>query len=95
MLARKSPWASVVVTRIPVPALAVAYVPVVLVTVAPSPLTNPASWKLAGFSVAIRVPSYVFEADPTSDAVTTTVDNGAGLIVSAVALPGACAKLKL
>ena len=89
-LARKSAADNVVETTMRVPASTEANVPVVCATLAPLPLTKPKSRKLPGVKVATEVPSYVFEIDPTNEAPIGVAVICAGLIVSAVALAGAC-----
>ncbi len=56
-VAAKSLLLSVAVTVLPVPALALSNVPVVLLTLAPSPATKPVKAKLPGVKVAAVVPS--------------------------------------
>ena len=56
-VAAKSLLLSVVVTVLPVPALALSNVPLVLLTLAPSPAAKPVKAKLPGAKVAALVPS--------------------------------------
>ncbi len=56
-VAAKSLLLSVVLTVLPVPALALSNVPVVLLTLAPSALTKPVKAKLPGANVAAVLPS--------------------------------------
>jgi hypothetical protein len=56
-VAAKSLLLSVVLTVLPVPALALSNVPVVLLTLAPSPAAKPVKAKLLGVKVAAVVPS--------------------------------------